>query len=89
MFGDSKMVIEWATGRIQINAPAPHLQHLLKTIKEQIGSFEMIFFKHIYREQNIEADKQSILALALPPGLTEVEEKSNDQTKKPICSFVS
>ena len=32
LLGDSKMVIEWANGKIQINAP--HLQHLLTTIKE-------------------------------------------------------
>ena len=71
------MVIEWANGRIHINEP--HLQHLLKTIKEQVATFEMISFGHIYRELNMETDKLSKLALALPPGLIEVEELSSGQ----------
>ena len=73
---DSKMVVEWATGRIQINAP--QIQHLLRTIKEKIGSFETISFKHIYMELNTEANKISKLALSLPPRLMEVEEKNNE-----------
>ena len=75
--GDSKIVIEWATGRIH-NINAPQLQHLLRTIKEQIASFETISFKHIYMELNTEANKISKLALSLPPRLMEVEEKNNE-----------
>ena len=65
------MTIDWENGKIQINAP--HLQHFLKTIREQITSFETISFKHIYREPNSEADKLSKMALTLPPGLMEVK----------------
>ena len=60
LFRDSKMVVEWAMGRIQINAP--QIQHLLRTIKEKIGSFETISFKHIYMELNMKANKLSKLA---------------------------
>ena len=72
------MTIDWTNGKIQINAP--HLQHLLKTIRKQMVSFETISFKHIYREVNFEADKLSKMALALPLplGLMEVKEISND-----------
>ena len=58
---------------------APHLQHLLKAIREKITTFETISFNHIYRELNSEADKLSKMALALPPGLMEVKEINNNQ----------
>ena len=32
--GDSKLTIDWANGKLQINAP--HLQHLLRAIKSQL-----------------------------------------------------
>ena len=53
--GDSNMTIDWANGGIQIYAP--RLQHLLKSIREKVATFETISFNHIYRELNIEADK--------------------------------
>ena len=77
LFEDSKMTIDWANGKIQINAP--HLQHLLKAIREKITTFETISFNHIYRELNSEANKLSKMALALPPSLMEVMEINNNQ----------
>ena len=71
------MTIDWENGKIQINAP--HLQHLLKTIREQMESLESISFQHIYKELNSEVDKLCKMAFALPPGLTEVKEIVNNQ----------
>ena len=71
------MTIDWANGKLQINAP--HLQHLLKTITEQLVAFETISFKHIYRELNYEADNLSKMTLSLPLGLMEVKEIINNQ----------
>ena len=54
IFGDSKMVVDWANGRNNIRAPL--LQHLLteiQNLKDQIGR---ISCAHIYRELNEEAD---------------------------------
>ena len=75
MYGDSKMVIEWASKKMQIKAP--HLQNLLKAIREQKASFETINFTHIYRELNSKSDKLSKVAITLPPGLMEVKEIRN------------
>ena len=71
------MTIDWANGQLQINAP--HLQHLLRAIRDQMVNFESISFQHIYRELNVEADKLSKVALTLPPGLMEVKEFVNNQ----------
>ena len=71
------MTIDWANERIEINAP--HIQHLLRIVREQILSFESIIFHRIYIELNSEADKLSKLSLALPPGIMEVKELVNDQ----------
>ena len=60
---------------------APHLQHLLRVIKEQKAAFETISFKHIYSELNTEADKLSKVALALHPGLMEVREIKYEHIK--------
>ena len=66
------MTIDWANVKIQINAP--HIQHLLKTIREQKVAFETISFKHIYRELNPKV---------------EVGEGNQQQSNcKSICMFV-
>ena len=45
-------------------------------------SFEYVYFTHIYREINGEADLLSKLALALEPGVIEVEGFINGQVLK-------
>ena len=72
------MTIDWANDNIQINAP--HLQHMLRSLREQMVAVKSITFQHIYRELNYEADKLSKMALALPLGLMEVKEIVNNQT---------
>ena len=72
------MTIYWENKKIHINSP--HLQHLLKTLREQMVSFESITFHHIYKELNSKADKVSKIALALRLGLMEAKEIVNSQT---------
>ena len=82
------MTIDWANGKIQINSP--HIQHLLKMIREKMVAFETISFKHIYRELNSEAEKLSKMALALPPNLMEVKEKCNDRIENQyVCIYMN
>ena len=66
------MTIYWENGKMQINIP--HIQHLLRQIRDQIQNFDTISFQHIYKEINVEADKLSKEALLLPPGIMEVKE---------------
>ena len=40
IYGGSKMTIDWANGQLQINAP--HLQHLMREIRDQMANFESI-----------------------------------------------
>ena len=77
LLGDSKKVVDWANGRVQINAP--HLQYMMAAIRDLVTSFKSVSFEHIYRELNMEADSLSKLALALQPGIIEVEEMTNGQ----------
>ena len=72
IFGDLKVVIDWANE--QNNIRAPHLQHLLTEIQSLKSSFRRISFGHFYRELNMEADSLSKQALAYHPGLIEIEE---------------
>ena len=72
------MVIDWKKGKMHIKEP--HLQHLLRVIKEQKSTFETISFTHIYRELNTEANSKD--ALALHPGLMEVRDINNEKVEK-------
>lgn len=85
LLGDSKMVVDWAKGRIQISAP--HLQYVMAIIRDFITSFEFVSFEHIYRELNMEADLLSKMALALQPGIIEVEEMISGQILEHYMMF--
>ena len=71
IYGDSKTVIDWATGKNYIRAP--HLQNLLKAIRALQPNFDAFHFNHIYREYNMEADTLSKQALAIQLGIIEGE----------------
>ena len=79
------MTTDWENINIQINAP--HLQHLLRIIRDQMAAFEKKNFQHIYREVNTKADKLSKLALPLPPGLMEVTQFVNNQVVNQYVSL--
>ena len=74
--GDSKLTIDWANGKLQINAP--HLHHLLRAIKSQVESFDSLSFQHIYRELNQDADKLPKYALLLSQGIMLIKYYKNN-----------
>ena len=71
IYGDSKTIIDWATGRNNIRAS--HLQNILKVIRALQPTFEAVLFNHIYREFNIEVDALSKQALEIQPRIIEGE----------------
>jgi hypothetical protein len=66
MFGDSKLVIDWARG--QNNIQNPRLASILRDIKLTFRNFEWLSFQHILRELNTKADELSKEALQLQKG---------------------
>ena len=71
------MLIDWEKGKS--NIIAPHLQYLLNEIQSLRSSFKLVSFSHIYRELSLESNMLSNLALAIQPGVIEVEEHSDEQ----------
>ena len=72
IYGDSKVVIDWANEKSTIRAP--HLEHLLAEIQTLKLIFRQISFHHVYRELNMEADALSKQELAYQPSLMETKE---------------
>ena len=70
------MVIDWEKDKIHIKAP--HIQHLLRIIKEQKDAFETISFTRVYRDLNTEGNTLSKEALAIHQGLMEVRKIKNE-----------
>jgi ribonuclease HI len=66
VFGDSKLVIDWARGINNIQNP--RLASLLRDIKLTFRDFEWLSFQHILRELNTKADELSKEALQLQKG---------------------
>lgn len=57
VLGDSKLVIDWILGAVQItNNALVNIGRLLKRISD---TFQMISFKHIFREINVQAESLS------------------------------
>jgi ribonuclease HI len=57
LIGDSKIVIDWL--KKKGNLQAINIEGWKGKIKESISSFRGIYFQHILREANMEADKCS------------------------------
>jgi ribonuclease HI len=66
VFGDSKLVIDWARGLNNIQNP--RLASILRDIKLTFRDFEWNSFQHILRELNTKADGLSKEALQLQKG---------------------
>jgi ribonuclease HI len=66
VLGDSKIVIDWInqSNKLQVTS----LLGWKTKIRELIAHFMDIKFTHIYREENMEADALSKLALQVPEG---------------------
>ena len=63
IYGDSKYVIDWETGKNIIRAPDLH--NLLKEICALQPTFKKVLFKQIHREHKTEADTLSKKELAI------------------------
>ena len=54
IFGDSQLVINWATGKYRIQNI--QLAHIFLKVHRLADLFETVHFMHIYRERNTRAD---------------------------------
>jgi ribonuclease HI len=66
VMGDLKVIIEWLMNKGRLKVVA--LEGWKIKIKELTKMFRSITYQHIYREFNMEVDKQSKLALELSEG---------------------
>jgi ribonuclease HI len=66
VMGDSKLAIDWAQGKLEIQNV--NLSNILRDIKLDFPSFEWISFHHVLRELNVKADELSKEALQLQRG---------------------
>lgn len=63
---DSKLIIDWANGKVSVSDV--RLSSLLKELRQSIQSFKWLSFCRIFRELNIKADALSKEALPLLTG---------------------
>ena len=66
IFGDSLVIISWASGKNTLNLP--HLSHWGDYIRDLLQNFPELIVKHIYHEHNQIADILSKNALLLDSG---------------------
>ena len=76
IFGDSLVIISWATGNGSLNLP--HLSHWCDDIRDMLVIFPEVTMKHIYREHNQIADSLSRKALSLESRFRNFMESMND-----------
>ena len=76
IYGDSLVIIQWATGKSNLNLP--YQSHWCDDIIELLQSFLRMIMKHTYREHNQIADSLSKKALLLDSGYGEFKEVLND-----------
>ena len=63
IFGDLKMVIDWAKGKSKLNVT--NLEHWCNRTADLVRGFSSFGCQHIYREHNQLADRLSKEALSL------------------------
>ena len=61
VYMDSKLVVEQVNGRYRVKSP--ELQGLLRQVKDLMGRFPAVEFKHVEREKNRGADTLANMAL--------------------------
>lgn len=76
VFGDSKVVIEWAAGLVTLQARHP--DHWTSRTRTLIDSFSFISFGHIFREVNSIADLLSKMVVGSMDGFLHFEEFRED-----------
>ena len=78
IFGDSLVIISWASGKNTLNLP--HLSHWGDDIRDLLQNFPELIVKHIYREHNQIADILSKNALLLDSGHGTYKEILNESS---------
>ena len=76
IYGDSLVIIQWATGKSNLNLP--YLSHWCDEIKELLQTFPGMILKYTYCEHNQIVDSLSKKALLLDSGYGEFKEVLND-----------
>jgi hypothetical protein len=67
VLGDSKLAINWAQGKLEIQNV--NMENILRDIKLAFPSFEWLCFHHVLRELNVKVDDLSKEALYLQRGV--------------------
>ena len=80
VFGDSLVIITWASGNCTLNIP--HLTHWCDEVKDLLLLFPDMNLKHIYREHNQMADSLSKSALSLDLGFEIFQEHLLDMNSE-------
>ena len=78
IYGDSLVIIQWATGKSNLNLP--YLSHWCDDIKSLLQTFPGMILKYTYCEHNQIVDSLSKKALLLDSGYGEFKEVLNDIT---------
>ena len=78
IYGDSLVIISWATGKSTLNLP--HLRHWSDETRILLQSFPGMIMKHIFHEHNQTVDSLSKKALTLDSGYGTFNEVMNDIT---------
>ena len=76
IYGDSLVIISWATGKSTLNLP--HLSHWCDDIRDLFKKIPELIVKHIYRGHNQIADILSKNALLLDSGYGNYKEILNE-----------
>jgi ribonuclease HI len=66
LLGDSKLIIDWLNGRADFHVA--ELASWKERTWEATKQIQHLTSSHIYREENLEADRLSKKALYMPPG---------------------
>ena len=66
LLGDSKLIIDWLNGRADFHVA--ELASWKERTWEATKQIQHLTSSHIYREENLEADRLSKIALSMPPG---------------------
>ena len=82
IFGDSVIVINW------INKPQrcknTSLDALVEEVRKLLANFDSLSLKHVYREQNMEANRLSKAGISLARGTWKIIEKRRQRSMSTI-----
>lgn len=80
IFGDSRFVIDWLNLKADLHSI--YLQHWCFRINELLSLFTSTNFRHIFHENNMDADRLSKRGLGCEMGILHFEELSSSSVIK-------